>query len=117
MDETFTNDEKVTIGGWAMRADHTSKRGQIHVLLRSPSTQLTFSSVTLQRSDVAAAYRETKWNLAGFRAVINRRYLPAENFEIGVIISDGRTKEFIMTGQRLELARNEKMGAITGSDQ
>ncbi len=117
VDETFTNDEKVTIGGWAMRADHTSKRGQIHVLLRSPSTQLTFSSVTLQRSDVAAAYRETKWNLAGFRAVINRRYLPAENFEIGVIISDGRTKEFIMTGQRLELARNEKMGAITGSDQ
>lgn len=104
VDELIVNDRAITAGGWAMRPGKVSRRGQIYLVLRSPQSTLFFSTVTLQRPDVAAAHKEPDWRLSGFRAVIKRERLPAEDFEVGVLIKDGDRAEFAMTTNRLLLA-------------
>jgi hypothetical protein len=87
-------------------------------VLRSAKSLLYFSTVTLQRPDVAKAYNEPKWRLAGFRAVIGRQRLPAEDFEVGVLIAeDEDSGEFLMTQNRLLLSTHEeaKVVRLTGT--
>lgn len=104
LDELLVNDHAVTIGGWAMRPGATSKRGQVFVILQSEKSVLYLSTLTLQRPDVAKFYKEPRWRLGGFRAVIDRRHLPAEDFEIGVLIAGEDAGEYLMTGNRLLLS-------------
>ncbi|MSU49689.1 MAG: hypothetical protein EXS37_11495 [Opitutus sp.] len=103
VDELIVNDRALTVGGWAMIPGRTSNRGDVHLVLRSEKSFLVFTALTLQRPDVATAYKEPKWRLAGFRAVIRRTRLPAENFEVGVLITGDDEAEFIMTPNRLDL--------------
>jgi hypothetical protein len=107
VDEVITNPRAVTLGGWGMIPGLTSKRGQVYVVLRSEKSFLVYSTVTLQRPDVAKAYKEPKWRLCGFRAVIGRNRLPAEDFQVGVLIADGDEAEFIMTPTKLLLKSDE----------
>ncbi len=107
VDELFASARAVTIGGWAMLPGRLSRRGQVYVVLQSEKSRLIFSSTTLQRTDVAAAYKEPRWRYSGFRAVINRTRLPAENFDVGVLIVDEGKAEFVMTANRLELGTPE----------
>lgn len=111
-DEVVVNDRAVTLGGWAMRRGKRSERGQVYVVLDSATSKLVFSTVTLQRPDVAKAYHEPDWRLAGFRAVIERARLPAEDFTVGVLIADGPTAEFIMTANRIQLAPATEAKAV-----
>jgi hypothetical protein len=112
LDELVVNDRAITAGGWAMRPGKESKRGQVYVMLRSPKRTLIFSSVTLQRPDVAKAYNEPKWRLSGFRTVIERPRLPAEDFEVGVLIADGDRAEFRMTSNQIQLAPGKPAKAV-----
>ena len=102
-DELITNPLAVTVGGWAMLPGEQSKRGQVYLVLRSEKSQLIFSSITLQRPDVAKAYKEPRWRLSGFRSVITLDRLPRENFAVGVLIDDGDGAVFTMTPHRLRL--------------
>ena len=104
LDELIVNERAVTVGGWAMLPGRVSKRGEIYVILRSPQSSRAFSTITLPRSDVAKAYGEPRWRLCGFRAVIERDRLPAEDFVVGVLIDDGARPDFIMSTNRIELA-------------
>jgi hypothetical protein len=61
---------------------------------------------------VAKAYNEPKWRLAGFRAVIERPRLPAEDFDVGVLIADGDEADFIMTKNQLHLAPGKPPKAV-----
>jgi len=103
VDELHASERAVTAGGWAMLPGVESKRGQVYLVLRSEKSLLYFSTVTLQRSDIAKHYQEPKWLRSGFRAVIRRERLPAENFEVGVLITHGQDSEFILTKDRLDL--------------
>ncbi|WP_414661087.1 hypothetical protein [Horticoccus sp. 23ND18S-11] len=103
-DEVVVNDRAVTVGGWAMIRGLESKRDQVFVLIRSNRTQRIYSTVTLQRPDVAKAYNEPGWRRAGFRAVIERAALPAEDFEVGVIVITPTGPEFQLLNHRLPLA-------------
>lgn len=116
IDETIVNDRAVTIGGWGMLPGRVSKRGHVYVVLRSEKTQVIFSTVTLQRPDVATAYKEPKWRLSGFRAVIARPRLPAEDFTIGVLIADGDDAEFIMTPNKLLLSADREAPVVKVSN-
>jgi hypothetical protein len=107
VDELISNQRAVTVGGWAMIRGVVSKRGQVYLILKSERSQLIFSSATLQRPDVAKAYKEPDWRLCGFRAVIGRERLPAENFQVGVLIAHGDDAEFIMTDRWVELANDD----------
>ncbi|MDP3068934.1 MAG: hypothetical protein Q8N18_01540 [Opitutaceae bacterium] len=117
IDELIVNDHAVTVGGWAMRLGHVSRRGQVHLVLRSPQSTLFFSTITLQRPDVATAHQQPDWRLAGFRAVITRERLPAEDFEVGVLIKDGDRVEYAMTPNRLLLAAGSEARAERGAGQ
>ncbi len=103
VDELFASERAVTAGGWAMLPGREAKRGQVYVVLRSEKSLLTFSAVTLERSDIAKHYKEPRWQRAGFRAVIRRERLPAENFTVGILIAHDDGAEFIMTNNRLDL--------------
>jgi hypothetical protein len=111
-DEFVLNDRAVTAGGWAMLPGQLSRRGHVFVVLQSAKTRRVYSTVTLQRPDVAKAYEEPKWRLSGFRAVIERGRLPAEDFEVGVLIADGDRAEYFMTLNRLELAPGKAAIAV-----
>ncbi|MBL9189604.1 MAG: hypothetical protein JNK23_19140 [Opitutaceae bacterium] len=112
IDDLIVNDRAITVGGWAMRPGKVSRRGQVYLVLRSPQSTLFFSTVTLQRPDVAAAHRQPDWRLAGFRAAITRDRLPAEDFEVGVLIHDGETAELAFTPNRLLLAPGREATAV-----
>ncbi|HUR57210.1 MAG TPA: hypothetical protein VM029_05850 [Opitutaceae bacterium] len=112
VDEVITNPRAVTLGGWGMIPGLASKRGQVYVVLRSEKSFLIYSTVTLQRPDVAKAYKEPSWRLCGFRAVVGRNRLPAEDFQVGVLIADGDEAEFIMTPTKL-LLKSEDAAAAT----
>jgi hypothetical protein len=112
VDELVVNDRAVTIGGWAMIPGRLSRHGEIHVILRSDQSNLIYSTVTLLRPDVAKAYHEPKWRRSGFRAVIERSRVPAEDFKVGVlIVGDGRA-DFIMTANELHLAAGKPAQAV-----
>ena len=102
-DELIVNERAITIGGWAMMPGLTSKRGQIHVVLRSASGQRIFTTVNLQRPDVAKAYARPEWQRCGFRLTLPIDRLPRERFEIGVLLADGQRADFQMTPSRLAL--------------
>jgi hypothetical protein len=104
IDEFLLNDRAITAGGWAMLPGHVSRRGEVFLMLRSPTQTLCFSTVTLQRPDVAKAYTQPGWRSSGFRAVIPRSLIPAEDFEVGVLLFTGGKAEYILTKNRLELA-------------
>jgi hypothetical protein len=116
IDELIVNDRAITAGGWAMIPGKVSRRGQVYLVLRSSKSTLFYSAMTLQRPDVATAYKEPKWRLAGFRAVIGRTRLPAEDFEVGVLIADGDDAEFMMTPNRLQLAPGKEAAALRATN-
>lgn len=107
VDELVANDRAVAIGGWAMLPKRTSHRDEVYVVLRSARTELIFSAITLQRSDVAAAYKEPRWSDCGFRSVIRRERLPKEDFTIGVLLAHDGERELLMTGNRIDLSGAE----------
>ncbi len=104
VDEKTISPKAVYLGGWAMIPNQVSRRGTVRVLLCSKTQQLAFSTVTLQRPDVAKAYNEPRWRLSGFRFVVPREQIPADDFQIGLEIESGGKSEFIMTDQWLHLA-------------
>lgn len=104
LDEFLASERAITIGGWGMIPERASKRGQAHVVLRSAKSFLVLTTVPFERSDVAAAYKEPRWRWSGFRAVIAPQRLPAEDFEVGVLIAQGDRAEFLLTPNRLLLS-------------
>jgi hypothetical protein len=103
VDETIVNDRAITIGGWGMIPAIESKRGQVFLVLKSETQTLFFSTITLQRPDVAKAYNEPLWKMSGFRAVFRRTRIPADTYQIGVLIRLGRNAEYVMTKSQLVL--------------
>lgn len=112
LDEFTVNDRSILIGGWAMLPGVVSERDQIHVLLQSRDHRRIFSTVTLLRPDVAKAYRQPHWQRAGFRAVIPRALLPAEDFSVGVILAHDHHPDVVMTRNRLELTPGKNAVAV-----
>lgn len=116
-DQLMVGEHAFTAGGWAMIRGVESRRGDVYVVLQSDSGTRVFSTITLQRPDVAKAYRQPGWRLAGFRAVIELGRLPAEDFTVGVIIArDGRA-EMQMTRNRLELSPGKQPATVAGGSQ
>ena len=95
-----------TVGfeGWAMIPERLSKRGQIHVVLRSNKSYLVFSTLSIPRPDVAKAFGQPLWRECGYNFVAARARLPAEDFQIGLLIDDGDRTVVKMTEQHLDLS-------------
>jgi hypothetical protein len=98
------NEQAVGFEGWAMIRARRSRRGEIHVVLRSAQSELVFSTMGVTRLDVARALQEPLWRECGYSFVVSRAELPAEDFQIGLLIASGRRVEYAMTDHWLRLA-------------
>ena len=98
------NQDAVGFEGWAMIPKRKSKPGQIHVLLRSNNSTIVLSTFSVERSDVAKALKEPLWRHCGYNFVLRRTRLPQEDFQIGLLISNGSRSEVKMTEHWIRLA-------------
>ena len=103
VDRINFEDQVVSMEGWVAHPGRTSAPSQIHVIFQSKQSQHIFTTIPQQRADVSAAYPQEKWLDSGFRFQRRRWLLPAEDFQIGLLIySEGRA-EFVMTAHRLDM--------------
>jgi hypothetical protein len=101
VDEMTANTKGIYVSGWAAIPGELSKRGQIHLVLRSSNNFIVYSTMTDRRPDVVKAYSDPDWQLSGFRFAVGRWRLPPEELQVGILITDGQNSEYIMTEHRL----------------
>ena len=53
VDELVVNSRAVTVGGWGMLPGRVSKRGQVYLVLQTDDSFTVYSTLTLQRRDIA----------------------------------------------------------------
>jgi hypothetical protein len=100
IDEVHGQTPGAYISGWAVIPGETSRPGEIHLVLRSPTSDLILTTVPKTRPDVVAAHGKPEWRDSGFRFAVDRSRLPAEELQIGILIKRGRNVEYIMTEHR-----------------
>ena len=99
------DDRAVGFEGWAMFPERKSQRGEIHVVLRSSQSYFVLSTFNIPRPDVATAFKQPLWRYCGYNFVTSRSRLPAEDFRIGLLITDGTRSELKMTDHWLKLSQ------------
>lgn len=114
IEEMTVNERSAFVGGWAAIPGHLSERGQIHLVLRSEKRTFFYTTVSLNRADVAAALKDPKTERSGFTFAVDRDELPNENFQVGLMIASGGHAEYIMTAHRLDLVGSGKALLATG---
>jgi hypothetical protein len=108
VEEVSVSGLSASVGGWAAIPGLPSKRGQIHVILRSETETHVFTAVTITRPDVAAELKHPNTVLSGFRFARRRDRLPTGKFQIGFLIKNGSRSEYIMTGHAMSLVGEGK---------
>ena len=103
IDELTVNDRAAFVRGWAVIPGVGSARGQIHLVLRSPTATHVFSTVSTQRPDVVDSLHAPQHNRSGYLFALRRDRLPTGDFQIGFLIKHGAVAEYIMTDRRLVL--------------
>jgi hypothetical protein len=101
VDEMTADTHGIYVSGWAAIPGAISKRGQIHLVLRSASNFIVYSTMSERRPDVVKAYSDPAWQLSGFRFAVGRWRLPPEELQVGILITDGDRSEYMMTDHRL----------------
>lgn len=102
IDEMTADTRAIYVAGWAAIPGQASKRGDIHLVFRSPQSSAIYTTVGMARPDVATATSKPEWRLSGFRFAVGRWRLPAEELQLGLLIlNDDGTAEYIMTEHRL----------------
>jgi hypothetical protein len=108
VEDIAVSERSAAVGGWAAIPGLASKRGQIHIVLRSDRETHVFTAVTITRPDVAAHLKQPNCQLSGFRFARRRDRLPTGEFQVGFLIKHGRQTEYIMTAHRLRLVGEGK---------
>ncbi|MEO6246634.1 MAG: hypothetical protein ABIQ12_14505 [Opitutaceae bacterium] len=110
------NEATIGFEGWAMLPAQRSRRGQIHVVLKSEKSFLVYSTFAVARPDVAKAFKEPLWRYCGYNFVLKREHLPPENFQVGLLIEQGDHSELKMTEHwiRLKSATSSASSLATG---
>jgi hypothetical protein len=108
VEDVAVSGRSASVGGWAAIKGLPSKRGQIHVILRSEAETHVFTAVTITRPDVAAELKHPENVLSGFRFARRRDRLPTGEFQIGFLIDYRGGAEYIMTDHRVSLVGEGK---------
>lgn len=103
--------------GWAMLPGQRSKRDTIHVVLRSSLRTLYFNTLSVPRPDVAKAFKEPLWHYCGYNFALLRHRLPDEDFQIGLLIANGKKSEFVTTDRWLRLSDPALKAELLASDR
>jgi hypothetical protein len=108
VEDVAVTGRSASVGGWAAIPGLRSRRGQIHVILRSEEETHVFTAVSITRPDVATALKNPENALSGFRFTRRRDRLPTGEFQIGFLIKNRGHTEYIMTGHRVRLVGEGK---------
>lgn len=108
VEEMTVNDRAAYIGGWAAIPGQVSKRGQVHIVLKSEKETFIFTTVALSRPDVVAALNDKGTLRSGFTFVVERHELPSADFQVGILISEDGQAEYMMTAHHLNLVGEGK---------
>lgn len=103
VDRIPVTDTLASIEGWAGIRGLEAKPGQIFVVLQSEKSRHIFSTLSTERPDVSSVHRSERWRQSGFRFQVRRWLLPAENFQLGLLLQSARGTEYILTAHRLDL--------------
>lgn len=114
VDDLRVTDRSVYVTGWAALRDATSKRHQIHIVLRSDEATHLFTAVSETRPDVAKATQQPGWEVSGFQFTRLRDRLPEGMFQVGFLIDGPDGPEFVMTAHRIDLTGEGKALLATG---
>jgi hypothetical protein len=114
VEEITVNAHSASVEGWAAIPGKLSERRSIHLMLRSETETHIFTTVMCSRLDVVEALKDPKVELSGFSFALRRDRLPTGNFQVGILIDDGKDGEYIMTAHRLELVGEGKGLLATG---
>ena len=98
-----TNASAAAVHGWAAIPGRESRRGSIHLVLRSATAVHVFTTVTIPRRDVATVMQQPGWLNAGFHFARRLTALPTGEYQVGLLIMDAGHVEYIMTDHRLTL--------------
>ena len=113
VDEMTADTRAIYISGWAAIPDQVSRRGELYLVLRSPKTFIVYSTVSMSRPDVAAANNNPQWRLSGFQFAVARWRLPPEELQLGILVKQGKSAEYIMTDHRIRpFGRGEAVMAV-----
>lgn len=104
VDRITVGDQLIAIEGWAARPGQPAVPEEIHVILQSTKTHQIYTTLPVDRADVIAAHPTETWLKSGFRFQRRRWLLPAENFQVGLLIYSGGRAEFVMTAHRLDMS-------------
>jgi hypothetical protein len=103
VEEMEVNRRSAFIAGWAAMDARKSKRGSLHVVLRSADKLHVFTTVAVSRPDVIEIHRQPGWLLSGFRFAADRDRLPVGEYQVGLLIADRGSAEYVMTAHRVIL--------------
>lgn len=103
VDELSVNGRFAFVRGWAAIQGIRSERGDIHLVLRSADATHVFSTINVQRPDVADNLRDPQLRRCGYLFALRRDRLPPGDFQIGFLIKHGADTEYVMTDDRLLL--------------
>lgn len=115
VDRITVAEELISIEGWAAQPQKTSMPGQVHLILQSKQSQHIFTTLPVERPDVESVHSSEQWRQSGFQFLRRRWLLPAENFQIGLLIYSGGQAEFVMTAHHLDMT-GTGVGVLANSD-
>ena len=116
VDRINIDDQIMSMEGWVARPGSTSTPSQIHVILQSKQSHHIFTTIPQERADVGTAFPGEKWLHSGFRFQRRRWLLPAEDFQIGLLLYSAGRAEFVMTAHRLDL-RGKGVGILANGSK
>ncbi len=101
IEQVATEEGETRVRGWALRPDHTMRRGDLAVVFRSAAGLFAFEPTQRLRPDVAKAYE--RWDAAytGFELRLPQAKLPPGTFRIGVCFTPRSDPEYMMTGNTI----------------
>jgi hypothetical protein len=114
VDEMTVDARAVFLRGWVGIPGRSSRRGQIHLVLRSATATHLFATVSITRPDVAQATQQPGWRLAGFTFAGRRDRLPTGEFQVGFLTTQEGKPEYTMTAHRLHLVGEGQALLATG---
>lgn len=112
VEEATTGTGGAAVRGWAAIRGRTPPRSSVRLLLRSNQTTHVFTTVTVPREDVPVVMQQPGWTNAGFHFARRLAKMPAGEYQIGLLVSDGGKSYYTMTEHRLRIPSGSRLAAI-----
>ncbi len=101
METVATGGKHLVVDGWAFAQGARAGEGRAYVVLVSGSKTHVFTTISRQRPDVAAHFKDERVGGSGFFCLIPRPLVPTGEYSVGVLIEGRGANAFALTGRRI----------------